>query len=128
MTRTKKVLSYLRRNDGLWSIPLSFFILIGGNLLLNRYFGEPIISLEYVQPLAMVALVMVCINALAYLGCNLNQRGLQKYFYSRKASFDMHRQGTSGISRVILYLVVYFAYFLVGLFLFVYFSNLWFNV
>jgi hypothetical protein len=122
----KTILKFLRRNDGLWSIPLSFFILIGGNLLLNRYFGEPIISLEYVEPLAMVALVMVCLNALAYLGGNLNQHDLQKYFYSEKSEVDMSRHGVNPFHRVLLYLGIYVFYFLVGLFLFIYFSNLWF--
>lgn len=126
MKAMKKVLSFLERNDGIWSIPLSFFILIGGNLLLNRYFGEPIISLEYVQPLAMVALVMVCLNAIAYLGCNLNQKELQRYFYSEKSGEDMSRWGVNPFYRVLLYLVVYLVYFLIGLFLFIYFSNLWF--
>jgi hypothetical protein len=122
----KRILKFLRQNDGIWSIPLSFFILIGGNLLLNRYFGGPIISLEYVEPLAMVALVMVCLNALAYLGGNLNQHDLQKYFYSEKSEVDMSRYGVNPFHRVLLYLGIYVFYFLVGLFLFIYFSNLWF--
>jgi hypothetical protein len=126
MKAMKKILSFLERNDGIWSIPLSFFILIGGNLLLNRYFGEPIISLEYVQPLAMVALVMVCLNAIAYLGCNLNQKELQRYFYSEDSGRDMNRWGVNPFYRVLLYLVIYLVYFLIGLFLFIYFSNLWF--
>jgi hypothetical protein len=123
----KKILSYLERNDGIWSIPVSFIILIGGNMALNRYFGEPILSLEYVQPLFMVALVMVCLNTIAYLGCNLNQRWLQRYFYSEQSSVDLHRQGASALTRILVYLSVYFVYLLIGLFLFIYFSDLWFT-
>jgi hypothetical protein len=123
----KKILKFLRQNDGIWSIPLSFFILIAGNLLLNKYFGVPIISLEYVEPIILVAFVMVCLNTLAYLGGNLNQHDLQKYFYSERSEIDMNRYSVNPFHRILLYLAIYIFYFLIGLFLFIYFSNLWFT-
>lgn len=122
---SKKLRSFLLKNDGLWSIPLSFVILIGGNLIFNKLFGEPILSLEYVEPLFFVALLMTSFNAIAYLGCNLNQRSLQKYFYSAEVKKAM--QEVSPAKRVVMYLLVYFAYFLISALLFVYVSHLWFS-
>lgn len=126
MKNMQKVISFLTRNDGIWSIPLSFLLLIMGNVLLNKYFGEPIISLEYIQPLFVVAFIMVSVNAIAYLGGLLNHKDLQDYYYSDKVNTDIDRQGRP-YRKVFIYLGVYFFYFIVSVLLFVYVSNLWFK-
>lgn len=103
----KKVLRFLQMFDGVWSIPLAFFLFLIAGTYSAEYFGDGLISTEYVQQVILAALIMVFANFVVFLGINLNFRGLQRYFYSRDAKTGLE-YSTTPWQRIVLYLVVYF--------------------
>ena len=103
----KKVLRFLQMFDGVWSIPLAFCLFLVAGTYSAEYFGDGLISTEYIQQVILASLIMVFANFVVFLGINLNFRGLQRYFYSRDAKTGLEYSATPW-QRIVLYLVVYF--------------------
>lgn len=102
--------------DGIWTIPLAFFAFLLAGSYSAEYFGDGLISTEYIQQVLLAALVMVIGNFVVFLGGFFNFRGLQNYFYSKAAKLDLEYSSTPW-QRITLYLVVYFGLFLLFLFI-----------
>jgi hypothetical protein len=93
--------------DGIWSIPLAFiaFLLVGTWSM--NYFGDPLISIEYLQQVMLAGLILVFANFVAFLGGYFNFRGLQRYFYSKELKLETKTTFTPW-QKIKLYLWVYF--------------------
>ena len=107
-----KLIKYrLQLFDGLWSIPLGFLaFMYAGNLSLT-YFGDPLISIQYLQQVMMAGLILVFANFVVFLGIRFNFRSLQKDFYSKELKYLASTELTSW-QKIKLYLLVYFGLFL----------------
>jgi len=112
----KKLIKKLQLFDGVWSIPLAFFLFLVAGSYSAEYFGDGLISTEYIQQVLLAALVMIIGNFVVFLGAFMNFRGLQSYFYSKEAKIETE-YSTSPWQRIVLYLVVYFGLFLLFLFI-----------
>jgi hypothetical protein len=106
-TILKSIKYRLQLFDGLWSIPLAFVAFAYFGYLSALYFGDPIISIEYIQQVAMSALILVVANFVVFLGINFNFRALQKDFYSKELKYYAKMELTSW-QKIKLYFVVYF--------------------
>lgn len=103
-----KSLKYrLQLFDGLWSIPLAFFAFMVFGYLSAKYFGDPLISVEYLQQVLMAAMILVFANFVVFLGINFNFRKLQKDFYSKELKYYAGMELNSW-QKIKLYLFVYF--------------------
>jgi uncharacterized membrane protein len=80
----KKFLYYLQLFDGLWSVPIAFLVFFFGGYASFKYFGDAIISTEYLQQVLLAGLILIFANFMAFLGGFFNFRSLQGYFYSRE--------------------------------------------
>jgi hypothetical protein len=103
----KSVKYRLQLFDGIWSIPLAFLAFVYGGYLSNTYFGDPLISIQYLQQVMMAAMILVFANFVVFLGINFNFRKLQQDFYSR----DLRTTAKNRLSswqKIKLYLAVYF--------------------
>jgi hypothetical protein len=107
----KKIINKLQMFDGLWSIPIAFFLFLLAGSYSAEYFGDGLISTEYIQQVLLAALVMIFANFVVFLGAFFNFRGLQNYFYSKDAKAELEYSSTPW-QRIVLYLVVYFGLFL----------------
>lgn len=103
----KKILRKLQLFDGVWTIPLAFFVFLLAGSYSAEYFGDGLISTEYIQQVLLAALIMVFANFVVFLGGFFNFRGLQNYFYSKAAKEELEYASTPW-QRITLYLVVYF--------------------
>jgi hypothetical protein len=103
----KKLIYKLQLFDGLWSIPLAFLAFTYFGYLSTVYFGDPLISVEYLQQVLLSGLILVFANFVAFLGGYFNFRGLQKYFYSQEIKVETRNKLTAW-QRIKLYLWVYF--------------------
>jgi hypothetical protein len=103
----KKILRKLQLFDGVWSIPLAFFLFLLAGSYSAEYFGDGLISIEYIQQVILASLIMILANFVVFLGINLNFRSLQRYFYSKEAKMEIEYTSTPW-QRIVLYLVVYF--------------------
>jgi hypothetical protein len=112
----KKFLYYLQKYDGIWSIPLAFIGFFLAGQYSFEYFGDAIISTEYLQFVVLTSLIMVFANFVVFLGINFNFRSLQRYFYSTEIKEDIKRDLTTW-QRVKLYLFVYFGFLSIFLFI-----------
>lgn len=107
----KKIIKKLQMFDGIWSIPIAFFVFLLAGSYSAEYFGDGLISTEYIQQVLLAALVMIFANFVVFLGAFFNFRGLQNYFYSKDAKAELEYSSTPW-QRIVLYLVVYFGLFL----------------
>ena len=112
----KKILRKLQLFDGLWSIPVAFFLFLLAGSYSTEYFGDGLISIEYIQQVILAALIMIFGNFVVFLGGFFNFRTLQNYFYSKAAKLDLEYSSTPW-QRIILYICVYFGLFLCFLFI-----------
>lgn len=103
----KKIIKKLQMFDGIWSIPIAFFLFLLAGSYSAEYFGDGLISTEYIQQVILAALVMIFANFVVFLGAFFNFRGLQNYFYSKDAKAELEYSSTPW-QRIVLYLVVYF--------------------
>jgi len=107
-----KSLKYrLQLFDGLWSVPLAFVAFTYFGYLSAEYFGDPIISIQYLQQVLMAALILVFANFVVFLGINFNFRQLQKDFYSKDLKYFANMELNSW-QKIKLYLLVYFGFLL----------------
>jgi ABC-type uncharacterized transport system permease subunit len=113
---TKKVLYYLQKYDGVWSIPLAFLGFFMAGRYGYEYFGDALISTEYIQVVFMAALILIFANFVVFLGINFNFRSLQRYFYSTEIKEQIKNELTVW-QRIKLYLFVYFCFLVLFLFI-----------
>ena len=108
-TILKSIKYKLQLFDGLWSIPLAFVAFTYFGYVSSTYFGDPLISMEYLQQVLLASLILVFANFVVFLGINFNFRTLQKDFYSKHMKYyaDMELKSWQKIK---LYLLVYFAF------------------
>ena len=107
----KSIKYKLQLFDGLWSIPLAFVAFTAFGYVSSVYFGDPIISIEYLQQVLMAALILVFANFVVFLGINFNFRQLQKDFYSKDLKYYAKTEVTTW-QKIKLYLLVYFGFLL----------------
>jgi hypothetical protein len=107
----KSIKYRLQLFDGLWSIPLAFVAFTAFGYISSVYFGDPLISIEYLQQVLMAALILVFANFVVFLGINFNFRQLQKDFYSKELSLSA-KMHLSSWQKIKLYLLVYFGFLL----------------
>jgi hypothetical protein len=103
----KKILRKLQLFDGLWAVPIAFFLFLLAGSYSAEYFGDGLISTEYIQQVFLAALILVFANFVVFLGGFFNFRGLQNYFYSKGAKLDLE-YSSSAWQRIVLYICVYF--------------------
>lgn len=107
----KSIKYRLQLFDGLWSIPLAFVAFTVFGYISSTYFGDPLISIEYLQQVLMAGLILVFANFVVFLGINFNFRALQKDFYSKELKYYAKMELTSW-QKIKLYLFVYFGFLL----------------
>jgi small-conductance mechanosensitive channel len=112
----KNILRKLQLFDGIWSIPVVFFLFLLAGSYSSEYFGDGLISIEYIQQVILAALILIVGNFVVFLGGYFNFRGLQNYFYSSRAKSDLDYTSTPW-QRIVLYVCVYFGLFLCFLFI-----------
>jgi len=112
----KKILRKLQLFDGIWSIPVVFFLFLLAGTYSMEYFGDGLISTEYIQQVILSTLILIFANFVVFLGGYFNFRGLQNYFYSKAAKLDLEYASTPW-QRITLYIVVYFGLLLAFLFI-----------
>lgn len=111
----KKILRKLQLFDGVWSVPLAFFLFLLAGSYSAEYFGDGLISIEYIQQVILASLILIFGNFVVFLGAFMNFRSLQNYFYSKEAKAELEYSSTPW-QRITLYLCVYFGLFLLFLF------------
>lgn len=112
----KRIIKNLQMYDGIWSIPLAFLGFFLAGKYSYEYFGDALISTEYIQVVFMAALILIFANFVVFLGINFNFRYLQRYFYS----IELRNHLKSKVSvwrRIKLYLFIYFSFLLLFLFI-----------
>lgn len=107
----KSIKYRLQLFDGLWSIPLAFVAFTVFGYISSTYFGDPLISIEYLQQVLMAGLILVFANFVVFLGINFNFRALQKDFYSKELKYYAKMELTTW-QKIKLYLFVYFGFLL----------------
>ena len=105
----KSIRYYVQLFDGLWSIPIAFALFIIAGTLSAEYFGDALISTEYVQYIVLASLVMVFANFVTFLGIRFNFRALQRAVYNREIKNEINNLNTW--QKVVLYLVLYAFFF-----------------
>lgn len=106
----KAALYKLQLFDGLWSIPLAFAVFIVAGGVSVHYFNDAIISTEYMQYVALAAVIMVIANFVIFLGIRFNFRELQRQVYSKEMKQDFRNSLTTW-QKLLLYFGVYFFFF-----------------
>jgi hypothetical protein len=113
---TYKLIRYnLQLFDGLWSIPIAFALFIIAGTLSAEYFGDALISTEYVQYIVLASLIMVFANFITFLGIRFNFKALQREVYSKEIKHELNTYLTTW-QKVVLYLLLYAFYFAAFLF------------
>lgn len=111
----KSIRYYFQLFDGLWSIPIAFALFIIAGTLSAEYFGDALISTEYVQYIVLASLIMVFANFVTFLGIRFNFRALQRAVYDREINYEINTH-LSTWQKVVLYLLLYAFYFAAFLF------------
>jgi hypothetical protein len=106
----KKLRYKLELFDGFWSIPLAFLVFALSGTVSVAYFGDALISTEYIQYIVLAAMVMVFANFVVFLGIRFNFRALQKEIYNKEVKYEINTYLTTW-QKVVLYLLLYAFYF-----------------
>jgi hypothetical protein len=112
----KKLIYRLQLYDGVWSVPVAFLAFFLAGRYGYEYFGDALISTEYIQIVFMAALILIFANFVVFLGINFNFRSLQRYFYSDEIKEQIKKELTVW-QRIKLYLFVYFLFLVLFLFI-----------
>jgi hypothetical protein len=96
--------------DGFWSIPLAFLVFAISGTVSVAYFGDALISTEYIQYIVLAAMVMVFANFVVFLGIRFNFRALQREIYNKEVKYEINTYLTTW-QKVVLYLLLYAFYF-----------------
>jgi len=111
----KSLLYHLKLYDGIWSVPLAFVLFIGAGAMSFHFFGDGLLSIEYVQYIVLAAMVMVFANLVTFLGIKMNFSALQKANYHKEIKYELNTYLTTW-QKVVLYLLLYAFYFAAFLF------------
>jgi hypothetical protein len=114
--RFKSLRYNLELFDGLWSIPIAFALFIIAGTLSAEYFGDGLISTEYLQYIVLASLIMVFANFITFLGIRFNFKALQREVYSKEIKGEINTYLTTW-QKVVLYLLLYAFYFAAFLFI-----------
>ena len=106
----KSMRYYVQLFDGLWSIPIAFALFIIAGTLSAEYFGDALISTEYLQYIVLALLIIVFANFVTFLGIRFNFRALQRVVYNREIKYELNTY-LSTWQKVVLYLLLYAFYF-----------------
>ena len=81
----KRIKFLLQLIDGLWSVPLGFFIFFGSGLLLSSVFGMAVgqYDMAFIQPLFLAGTIVVGATNIAVLGLYFTFRTIFYYLYGR---------------------------------------------
>ena len=112
----KSLLYKAKLYDGVWSIPIAFAVFTVAGYLSYEYFGDALISTEYVQYVVLAALIMVAANFIVFLGIRFNFSALQKAVYDKEIKYELNTYLTTW-QKVVLYLLLYAFYFAAYLFI-----------
>lgn len=115
MNKLKSFAKLAMKYDGFWSAPLAFLLFCLAGTLSFKYFGDRLISIEYVQQAVLSAVVMVFINFVVFLGMKLNFKGIQDYFFSKQSRVESHL--ITPWQKISLYVAIYFLLFAAFLFI-----------
>ena len=79
----KKVIYYLQLLDGIWTVPLGFFIFFFVGLILSSAFGMAVgqYDMAFIQPLFLAGTIVVGATNMAIWGLYFTFKGLYKYLY-----------------------------------------------
>lgn len=102
--------------DGFWSIPLAFLLFAISGTVSVAYFGDSLISTEYIQYIVLAAMIMVFANLVVFLGIRFNFRALQREIYNKEVKYEINTYLTTW-QKVVLYLCLYAFYFAAYLFI-----------
>lgn len=82
----KKLKYFIQKWDGLWSVPLAFFIFYYAGVLLTTYFGYGTGSYDpgFLQPLFLAAVVVIGATNAGVLGLYFTVKGIHNYLYGQK--------------------------------------------
>lgn len=105
----KKLIYKLQLFDGVWSIPLAFVVFSVVGTFSYQYFGDALISTEYLQLVVLAGLVMVFANFVVFMGIRFNFRALQHQIYSKQLKEALNTDLTTW-QKVSLYMLLYFGY------------------
>jgi hypothetical protein len=85
-TLLKKVKFYLQLVDGIWSVPLAFFMFWLVGLFLTYVFGYTTGTYDpgFIQPLFLASAVVIGATNVAVFGMYFTFRGLYRYLYGQK--------------------------------------------
>lgn len=77
---------YIQFFDGLWSVPLGFFLFFFVGLLLSYTFGMAVgnYDLAFIQPLFLAGTVVVGATNMAVLGLRFTFRTIFRYLYGHR--------------------------------------------
>jgi len=81
----KRIKFLLQLIDGLWSVPLGFFIFLGSGLFLSSVFGMAVgqYDMAFIQPLFLAGTIVVGATNVAVLGLYFTFRTIFYYLYGR---------------------------------------------
>jgi len=81
----KRIKFLLQLIDGLWSVPLGFFIFFGSGLFLSSVFGMAVgqYDMAFIQPLFLAGTIVVGATNIAVLGLYFTFRTIFYYLYGR---------------------------------------------
>ena len=81
----KRIKFLLQLVDGLWSVPLGFFIFFGSGLFLSSVFGMAVgqYDMAFIQPLFLAGTIVVGATNIAVLGLYFTFRTIFYYLYGR---------------------------------------------
>ena len=79
----KKVIYYLQLLDGIWTVPLGFFIFFFVGLTLSSAFGMAVgqYDMAFIQPLFLAGTIVVGATNMAVWGLFFTFKGLYRYLY-----------------------------------------------
>ena len=79
----KKLLYYIQLVDGIWSVPLCFFLFFICGYILSMFFGYTtgFYDPSFIQPLFLAATIVIGATNVAVGGLYFTFRGLYKYLY-----------------------------------------------
>lgn len=83
----KKIIYYLQLLDGIWTVPLGFFIFFFVGLILSSVFGLAVgqYDMAFIQPLFLAGTIVVGATNMAVWGLFFTFKGLYKYLYGYAA-------------------------------------------
>lgn len=108
MEKIKKILSFLREMDFIWSLPLALITFIAFPIFGQSFFGESFsfYSPEFIHAIIYAGLVNVAFNSMAQLGIYINFPELYKFYLGEEF------RTLPTINKCAIFLLVYLFFFI----------------